>query len=215
LEALFLGYFLSLLLFFTNGRYRLPLLTILIPFASFAIHHLTVVIRRRNFKPALLLFAAFSFSLALGLAPVRGSGDRTAYYNMHGAILQNNGDHAEALQFWQASSRMRGSFSAYADLMLASEYHREGACGQARKYLDNISDSSFAAAYKYGLLGDVYASESDYSMAAAAYEKSLSINSGQLSVRQKLVKLLQRLDPARARKQSSALASIASYYQGL
>lgn len=215
LGVLFLAYFLSLLLFFTNGRYRLPLVTILIPFASLGIHRLATAVGERNLKPVPVFFVAFSCFLILGLLPVPGSRDQTAYYNMHGVILHNNGDHSQALQFWEASARMQGSFSPYADLMLAQDCYRRGAYARAKEYLDNIPDHSFAATYKYALLADVYRSEHNFPRAVAACEKSLGINSGQLSVRQKLVELLQRLDPAEAERQAALLTSIAAFHKGL
>lgn len=215
LATLCAGYFLTLVLFFTNGRYRIPLLTILIPFAALTIYRCAIAIRQHDFKLLFLFFAPFSIFLLLEFVPVKGSADQTAYYNMHGIILENRGDHSAALEFWEASSRMKGSFSPYADLMLAKVNYRNGDHKIAKKYLDHIADDSFAAAYKYDLLGDIHRSELQFSIAAGAYEKSLMINSGQLAVRQKLVKLLLRLDPVLANRQRSILLSLLSYYKGL
>ncbi|MFZ2396621.1 MAG: tetratricopeptide repeat protein [Smithella sp.] len=127
--------------------------------------------------------------LIIAFLPVRATDDMTAYYNTHAIILSSKGYHNEAMLYWKKSSAMNKPFSAFANLSLANQYYRKGLIQEGDAYLDKIGDDSFATAQKYQLLGDFLAKRQGSDTAIAAYEKSLSINSGQILTRIKLIDL--------------------------
>ena len=100
----------------------------------------------------------------------------------------------------EKSSAMNKPFSAFANLSLAGQCYRRGFIQEGNAYLDKIQDDSFAAAQKYQLLGDFLAARKDPDAAIAAYEKSLSINSGQILTRKRLVNLYQDKYPQKAQE---------------
>lgn len=216
LAAAFGAYLLTLVLFFTNGRYRLPLLTILIPFAALAVNRICSALLTRRLRLLAAYLLLLGLALALEFFPVPGSNDLTRYYNFHGIVLESSGNLPEAMHFWRQSADMDLGSSPFAHLMLADRYAKGKDFREAELHLTKIPEHSYAAAIKHSLLGDLYASQGRLDEAATAYERSLAINSGQLSVRQKLLHLLQRLDPHEASRQQAVIDQLKHYhYRGL
>ena len=193
LSLIFIAYGLTLIIFFTNTRYRLPILVILIPFAVMGAGHLFTRIKEGSFNRTFIYPAGVTiFFFVITFLPVQGTDDLTAYYNTHALVLNKKGLMSEAIQYWEESSRMNKGFSAYANLSLAGRYLGKRDFKTALQYLNKISDHSFAAANKYNLLGDIMVAQRQIEKAIAAYKKSLEINSGQRRTRFKLVKLYAR-----------------------
>jgi len=215
LAAAFGAYLLTLVLFFTNGRYRLPLLTILIPFAALAVSRICFALSARRLRLLTGYLVLLGLALALEFFPVPGSDDLTRYYNFHGIVLESSGNLPEAMRFWRQSADMDLSASPFANLMLADRCAKSNDSREAELHLAKIPEHSYAAAIKHSLLGDLYASQGRFEEAATAYERSLAVNSGQLSVRQKLLHLLQRLDPPEASRQQAVIDQLKHYYRGL
>jgi tetratricopeptide (TPR) repeat protein len=211
----FVFYASTLILFFTSDRFRLPLLVILIPFAVMGIKDLLSWVRVRQWRR---VFAYSGIAIALFVIeflPVQGTGDMTTYYNTHAIILDTNGRENEALQYWEASSKMERPSSAFANLSLAGKALGRRDIQKALGYLDKIPDASFAAAYKYDLMGDMMMAQGQIAGAIAAYERSLDINSGQRGPRRKLVKLYWRVDREKALREFETLEYISSFYDFL
>ena len=150
--------------------------------------------------------------LIVAFLPVRATDDTTAYYNTHAIILSSKGYNNEAMLYWKKSSEMNKLFSDYANLSLAGRYYRKGLLQEGNTYLDKIGDDSFAAAQKYQLLGDFFTDRKDPDAAIAAYEKSLSINSGQIMPRKKLIDLYRVKDPQKVQEELQTLRYIESFY---
>ncbi|MFH1784673.1 MAG: glycosyltransferase family 39 protein, partial [bacterium] len=212
LSAVFFIYASTLILFFTNVRVRLPLLVILIPFAAIGVNNLISYIREKQSKK-LGIFAAITITfLVIEFLPVQDTDDMTAYYNTHAIILNSKGFENEAIRYWENSSRMNKHYSAFANLSLAGEYYRRRNIQKALYYLNKISDDSFAAAYKYELIGDMMASQQQMQKAISAYEKSVEINSGRRITRSKLVKIYWKTDKQKALEEHDKLEYISSFY---
>ncbi|HVO83145.1 MAG TPA: glycosyltransferase family 39 protein [Syntrophobacteria bacterium] len=213
LAALFYGA--TLVAFLPNARYRLPLLAILIPFAALGLMRVCSTCPRSSRKSLVLYVATALLVLGVEFLPLPGVGDLTQYYNLHALLLDAKGHSDEAVQFWRRSSEMKGAFSSYADLSLAGKFLEgrdfEGAFACARR----ISDTSFAAPLKYELLGDTWAMEGNWAEAAKAYGRSLEINSGEITVRRKLIQVLKRIDPEAARHEAERLRTILAFYDPL
>jgi predicted negative regulator of RcsB-dependent stress response len=107
---------------------------------------------------------------------------------------------------------MNKPFSDFANLSLAGQYYRKGFIQEGNAYIDKIGDDSFAATQKYQLLGDFFADKKNPDAAIAAYEKSLSINSGQILPRKKLIDLYRAKDPQKTQEELQTLRYIESFY---
>lgn len=215
LAATAFAYVATLILTFINGRYRLPLLAVVIPFAPVGLRQ-AVVYWREGHTGRLCFFVLSLCCFAILLfTPIRGANDMSLYYNLHGNILQQAKRQGEAIDFWQKSAELNGTFSDSAKLALAAASYRKGDLPMAKRYLQQIADQSYAAARRYALTGDILLAEGNWREAADAYEKSLTINTSQDEVRRKLLSLLDTLDPSGAHRQYLQRAGILAFDKGL
>jgi 4-amino-4-deoxy-L-arabinose transferase-like glycosyltransferase len=206
------AYAFTLIAFFTSGRYRLPMATLLIPFAVLGLTYITEAIRGRNFRTGGAYIALALVFLMVGNLPVRATDDKTAYYNTQALIMNTTGLQSGAEYYWNLSSDMNKPFSAFANISLAARYFQKNDLQRGYAYLNKIGDDSFAVAQKYDLIGDVLLSQQNFIGAADYYEKSLSINSGQRRTLLKLIRLYQKIDPARAPQYEDRLRYVSSFY---
>jgi len=212
LAAILLAYGSTMIIFLCSTEYRLPLLTVLIPFAVFFLHSLHGMVRTDKRKQAMNLFGVAVFFAVVEFLPVPPTGDLTAFYNTHAIALKDAGRLDEAMEYWKTSSTMQGIFSDFANLSLAGKYLSRKDIDQAQASLAKISDDSIAAAYKYDLQGDILLYGKNIDAAVGSYEKSLSINSGQRVPQIKLARIFERIDPARGEKEKKKLEYISSFY---
>jgi hypothetical protein len=212
LSAILVAYSLPLVLVFPNARYRLPIFIILIPFFVRGIIDFISSLRARKVKPASAYVLLALLFVVVGFLPLRGTGDMTAYLNTHAVVLSSRGDEAEAIRYWEKSSLMNQSYSALADLSLAAVYLNRRDTPKALHYLERIPDTSFAAATKYLLQGDVYVIEKQVEKAISAYQKSLDINSGIRETRKRLIQLYLKTDKKKASEEYKKLQYISSFY---
>jgi tetratricopeptide (TPR) repeat protein len=202
----------TLIIFFTNGSYRLPMLAVLIPFAALGVQQLYSDLNKKLYTLLAKHAAVCGFFLIITFLPIRATDDVTAYYNTHAIILSSKGYGNEAILYWKRSSEMNKPFSAFANISLADQYYRKGYIQEGNAYLDKIQDDSFAAAQKYQMIGDLFSYQKNLDAAIAAYEKSLSINSGQRLPREKLIDLYKIKDPQKAQSELQTLRYIESFY---
>jgi len=216
--AIFALYALSLIVFFTTTRYRLPLFAILLPWAALGLYQLPAICRRRRDRgPAeLIIFSSsLAFFLFIQFLPLPGKGDLTAYLNTHAINLSEKRLLPEAIAAWEQSSRWHGRYSVFADLSLAGIYFRRGQEDKGKFHLDRIPADSFAAAQKFETAGDQLARQRRWPEAAQAYEQALAINYGLRSVWLKLIRVKQIIAPAEAGKQEAAYRGVSSFYNVL
>jgi 4-amino-4-deoxy-L-arabinose transferase-like glycosyltransferase len=210
--SLFIFYGATLVVFFTSDRLRLPLLTLLIPFAVLGAGRFVRFMKAKSYKQAApYALAVIVFSIIAGM-PVRATQDRTSYYNTHANILLYKGFGPEAVSYWKQSSQMNGSYSAFANLSLARIYYLRGDHALGDQHLDRIRAGSFAEAWKYDLYGDALMKSGRKDKAEQAYARSLEINSGNRSVMIKLMQLYEGSDPRRARQMEKKIQYISSFY---
>jgi 4-amino-4-deoxy-L-arabinose transferase-like glycosyltransferase len=213
LSLIFLCYGSTLIIFFTNIRIRLPLLVILIPMAVMGFQKAIQNGRQGHRKFAAAYFIVAAVLFVAEYLPLPGTDDISGYYNTHAICLNSSGRKNEAMAYWEMSSQMNRSYSAYANLSLANIYRRRNDYDKAVSYLNKISDSSFAAADKYEMIGDMLVNQHQTGKAIAAYEKSLAINSGRRRPRRKLLRLLKNFDRKRYSTQHQKLLYISSFYK--
>jgi hypothetical protein len=202
----------TLVIFFTNARYRIPLLSILIPYAALGGADLMETFRRHRFRRAGIFTAAVLVLAVVEFLPIRATDDRTAYYNTHAMILDSKGFENEAILYWWQSSKMNRPFSAFANLSLANKFFRRGLLPEGNGYLDRIPDNSFAAAPKYEIRGDILMRQQKTEEAVRAYERSLAINSGQRRILFMLIQIYQKMDPPKAAVLEARLKYISGFY---
>ncbi len=212
LLAIFCFYGLTLVAFFCNTRYRLPMVIILIPYAVIGLKEFIAAIK--NQKKQKIIAYSFLVILFAGIAhlPVKGTKDLSAYYNTHAIILNKKGNHREAVKYWIKSSEMNQSFSAFANLSLAGTQLRLGNIAKARYYLDRINDESFAVAMKHEMQGLIYEALGQFDKTIAEYRKALEINTGLRRVHKKLIRVYQRVDRQQAKNQIELLNYIETFY---
>lgn len=212
LAWMFFLYAATVIAFNINTRYRLPVLTLLIPFAVIGMAQLFVWIKQRNRPEILKYLSAAVLFLIIEWLPISGTGDMTAYYNTHALILDTRGNETEAMVYWEQSSMAQKPYSAYANLFLAGKYFDQGNQDKALSYIEKIPDNSFAVAAKYALVGDMMAARGNDKAAIAAYKKSLQINSGQRRIRRALFKLYWKTNRQKALDEYRELKTISSFY---
>jgi 4-amino-4-deoxy-L-arabinose transferase-like glycosyltransferase len=212
LSIIFLAYAATLVIFFSSTRMRLPLLVILIPLAVVGVADLVSFIGKRWSRRAVIYSAIVLAFFVIEFLPVQGTGDLTAYYNMHAIILHQKGFPSEAVKYWEESSRMNKPFSAFANISLAGKCLSIRDLQKADYYLDKIPDESFAAASKYELKGEIMLIQGRTDEAVSAFEKSLDINSGQLRVWKKLLGIHFKTDKDRAFQEFEKYKYVSSFY---
>jgi len=216
LTVIFLSYTMTLLAFYVSSRYHVPLMVIVIPCMAAALRQIILAVRQPGNRRILFFYACTTLLFAaLQLLPIPGAGDKTAYINFHAAALKSAGRLPEALALWQQSAMHNGTYSDFARLVLADHYVDQADPTASVRSLNQIPDNSFAAAYKYSALGDLYKAKRQYTEALACYNESLSLNSGQLGTRRKLINILANLQSPQAPSQIAMFHHIRSFYRGL
>jgi len=213
LSLIFFLYGLTLIAFFTNTRYRLPMLVILIPFTVMGIDNVVSYVKHRQWNRIGIYSAIFLGFIIMEFLPVRATDDMTPYYNTHAIILDSKGLEEEAVQYWGKSSEMNRPASALANYMLAVKRIKTGDFQNALYCLDKIPDSSFAAAPKYELIGDMMIRLRQIDKAIQAYEKALEINSGKRRIRIKLSRIYFSIDRKRSMEEYEKFKYLSSFYK--
>lgn len=211
-QLLFVIYTITLILFFTNTRLRLPMVVFLIPFAVSGIQQAVKWLIHRKHPPLVLYSSIVALFFIIEFLPIRGTNDLTAPLNIHAINLYKKGQKQEAVNYWAHSLKLNGSYSEFAALALAAHYISLNTPEKAMQLVENISDNSFAAAYKYEKIGDILRHSGDLAGAKKAYEKALEINSGQRRVMHKLIRLYQPQDSLKALQMKEKLSFISSFY---
>jgi len=212
ISLIFILYASTLVLFYTSTRFRLPLLIILIPFAIIGIQNLLSNIKIRRLKAVAAYSIVVILFFIVEFLPLQATDDMTPYYNTHAIILSSRGFEDEAMRYWEEASRMDTQVSSYVNVSLAGKYYRKGDVRKALFYLEKIPDGSFAASYKYEMIGDIILDQGDVKKAVSAYKKSLEVNSGRREIREKLIKIYWRIDKKKALDEYEILQYISSFY---
>jgi 4-amino-4-deoxy-L-arabinose transferase-like glycosyltransferase len=212
LAALAATYAATLVLFAVNARYRLPLVVALIPFAAAGAFHLARAVAERRVGAAVAFAGTAALFGAIEFLPLPGAGDLSGYASTHALLLDGRGEREAAVRMWDEASRMRGAFSPIADLFLAGKAADRGDLREAFRRARSIPDASFAAAAKHALLGDLHQRAGDGRRAAAEYERSLAVNSGQRRIRGELIRLYARSAPEKVAREKRELARVESFF---
>ena len=205
-------YAMSLVLFFNNSRYFLPLMVVFIPYACIFLKHLVTRFQSKAYQKILPGLAAAIVFYGAAFLPIAGSGDLSAYYNTHANILNKSGRTSEAIQYWQIPAGTKQRYSDFSCLSLAIHHFKNQDFRNTVHYLNLISADSYAGATKFALMGDLFQITGQIQQAYQSYRQSMQINSGQLAVQAKIVRLLQQTDRTKVSKELEQLRNIATYY---
>jgi 4-amino-4-deoxy-L-arabinose transferase-like glycosyltransferase len=211
LFLIFLAYGATLVVFYTNTRYRLPLLLILIPLAVQGVRGGLTALRQRAPGRAAVYGGLCAAFFVLEFLPLPGAHDLSAPYNNVAAILSSRGDRSGALRYWREITRMDRPDKGL--LALARDAYIRRDLQGAAAYLDRIPEGSFAGAFKYELRGDILRDQGKTAGAAAAYRRSLEINWGRIPPRERLLALYRETDPQKAAQMERELRAVASHYR--
>lgn len=194
LLGVLLAYGASMVLVFSNMRIRAPLVLILVPCA---VEGLRWALRRR--WGARAGFAALTLGFAaLEALPVRATPDATGPRNQCGGGLLARGDREGALEQWVTSASLGGVYSGMARISIATRLAEpRGDLAGARAWLEQVPDDSVSVAAKYAALGRILEKQGHLREAAAALERSISVNGAALEARRDLLRLYRTVAPDR------------------
>lgn len=202
----------TLVIFFVNARFRVPLLIVLIPFSIICVKELIELIANRRFKEVGLLSLTIVIFFIISNLPVKGANEYAKYYNTYANILDAVGEEEQAIAYWEESAAMNERSSAIAFISLALKQMDDGNFEKAYDYLNRVPDTASCVARKYDVLGDLEQKRRNAEKAVNYYKKALEINSGLLDIRLKLLRYYIDSDHESALNEYRTIREIARYY---
>jgi tetratricopeptide (TPR) repeat protein len=178
LYAFILSYTFSVVLFFVTSRYRMPVVAILLLFASGAVWQTVVYLRKGRFKIGLLSIGAFFLLALLTNSDLFGTGiapDVQNYYTL-GTVYSRKGEFNEAVDCYRRAIELDSTF-ADPHNNLGNIYARRGDMTAARsEFLRALALDPYFSKANFNL-GNTYYSEGDFESAARLYEKAVGCDS--------------------------------------
>lgn len=176
----------TLVLLYTNTRYRLPMMVVIIPMAVLFVGWLHAAVRSRNRSAVAGFLGCAGLVAGVGHLPLLGTDDMTAYWNTHAIVAAGAGQRDEAVRWWTRSAETSWPYAAYARLSLAGECLQRGEEAESLAHLSRIGVGDLAAAARFEMEGDIAVSHGRLEEAVRCYLRALSVNSGTLPVYRKL-----------------------------
>jgi tetratricopeptide (TPR) repeat protein len=176
-----LSYMIGVVIFFVNGRFRLPVAPVLIIFASYAFFHLLATARtnRAGLFPVVGLLAVFAFAVDydyVAFRGVRSIDEAVSHYEIANAYLKM-GDKDRALSHFEEAAEMQRKYPtrSYAqiggtiDFNIGMIYWERGLYSRAIEALERIPDADPRSFQAKALLGDSYVKKGRAGDAVALY----------------------------------------------
>jgi 4-amino-4-deoxy-L-arabinose transferase-like glycosyltransferase len=163
-----LAYMLGVTVFFVNARFRLPVVPLLIVFASFSVHYLIATIRENKKLFALLLLLTAIFTLAVNydfftIRKTRSNHLAISHYTLGSALIRKEKKDKAITQYEMAYRHFNQNPTQAYELIarevnykLGALYWEKGECQKTiriLKYIRGEDDQSIAS---MGFLGDCY-----------------------------------------------------------
>jgi tetratricopeptide (TPR) repeat protein len=180
-----LSYMIGVVIFFVNGRFRLPVAPVLVIFASYAFFHLLATARtnRAGLLPSAALLALFVFVVDydyVAFRGVRSIDEAVSHYEIANAYLKE-GDKDKALSHFEEAAGMQRKYPtrSYAqiggtiDFNIGMIYWERGLFSRAIEALERIPDSDPRSFQAKALLGDSYVKKGRAGDAVALYTNML------------------------------------------
>ena len=180
-----LSYMLGVVVFFVNGRFRLPVAPVLIIFASYAILYAFSAARARSAETVRIaaFLAVFVFAVDydyIAFRGVRSIDEAVSHYEIANACLKK-GDKDMALSHFEEAAAIQRKYPtrSYAqiggtiDFNLGMIYWERGLYSRAIEALERIPDADPRAFQAKALLGDSYVRKGRPGDAIALYTRML------------------------------------------
>jgi tetratricopeptide (TPR) repeat protein len=183
-----LTYMASVVAFFVNGRFRLPVAPVLIVFASYACFHsyLAFRARSRDMLPVVAVLALAVFVVDYDYVVFRGVrsfDESVSFYELGNASLKA-GDNAAALSYFEQAYAIQQKYptrgyeqiAGNVDFNLGLLYWEKGLYSRAAGALVRVPDGDPRALQARALLADTYTKKGEPQEAIALYTKLLQTN---------------------------------------
>jgi tetratricopeptide (TPR) repeat protein len=176
--ALIFSYMFSVILFFVTSSFRLPVIPLLIIFASYSIYWLVEEIKNKQRRPLLvslsILMALFLIT-NVNLFGVNGS-DLSGTYNTLGIAYTQKGWYDSAISIFQEGVKANPN-SPLPHLYLGNAYYKKGYGDEAINEYNQAINLDPNLAIAYSDLGYVYDQMDRDEDAFQAYKKALEVDS--------------------------------------
>jgi tetratricopeptide (TPR) repeat protein len=176
-----LSYMIGVVIFFVNGRFRLPVAPVLVIFASYAFFHLfeTARTNRSGLAPVAGLLAVFVFAVDYDYVVFRGVrsiDEAVSHYEIANAYLKS-GDKDRALSHFEEAAGIQRKYPtrSYAqiggtiDFNIGMIYWERGLYSRSIEALERIPDADPRSFQAKALLGDAYVKKGRAGDAVALY----------------------------------------------
>ncbi len=175
ITALFvLSYIFSIVLFFINARYRLPLLGVFIPVAAFGLLQQRDALQSQKWGRLVFLTVVELLGFAVVLFHlVQHDGGLREYINA-GDGLQQNKKYDEALSFYRKALAVDPDYSK-AHAAMAHAYSEMGRWDEARGHYEAAIASDPRNSFAYTNLGMFYDKRGDLDRAEALFNKAIEV----------------------------------------
>lgn len=181
-----LTYMVGVVAFFVNARFRLPIVPVLIIFASYAVFHFITVYKQKSFEllktAAILLLCIVAVNYDfLTFRENKTHEDSISHYSLGNAYLKMNKKESAIAEFEEARNTYRryprSSYSLIArnvDYNLGLLYWETGRCPEAIEALERVGGSDEYAFIAMERLAACYIEQGRLQDATRIYEKMLS-----------------------------------------
>ncbi|MCK4386104.1 MAG: tetratricopeptide repeat protein [candidate division Zixibacteria bacterium] len=176
--AFILSYMFSVILFFVTSRFRLPVIPLLIIFASFSLYWLVEKIRNKQTRPffvSLTILIPLFLMVNSNLFGVNKP-NLSATYNTLGIVYAQKGWYDSAISVYQKSIEANPT-SPLPHLHLGNVYYKKGYWDEAIKEYEQAIDLDPHMAKAHNHLGYVYDRRDRDEEAFKAYKRALEIDS--------------------------------------
>lgn len=183
-----LAYMAGVVVFFVNGRFRLPVTPVLIIFASYAVFHLIVAVRSKSVDTLkvmlILLVCVFVVNYDyISFRGVRALDEAISYYELGNAYLRVDDKEAALREYESAHSVQvhyptRGylQIAGTVDYNIGTIYWEKGLYARAIEALERVSDHDPRATQAKGILADCYVKRGRVEDAIRIYHMMLANN---------------------------------------
>jgi tetratricopeptide (TPR) repeat protein len=180
-----LSYMIGVVIFFVNGRFRLPVVPVLIIFASYALLHTYAAVRAKSrdlvrIVPILAVCVFIVDTDYIVFRGVRAFDETVAHYELANAYLKK-GDKYSALSEFERANEIQKKYptpgysqiSGAVDLNIGMMYWEKGLYSRAAEAFERISDTDQNVVARNGYLADCYLKTGRIADAIALYQKSI------------------------------------------
>ncbi|MEJ2721716.1 MAG: tetratricopeptide repeat protein, partial [bacterium] len=186
---LFVGaYMVGVVIFFVNGRFRLPVTPVLIIFAAYGVQHLIVSLRTRSadLLKGILILGVCTFIVDydyVSFRGVRSLDEAISYYELGNAYLKLGNEDAALAEYEKAHAvQTRYPTRGYADIAgtidynIGAIYWQKGLYARAIEALERVPKNDPRANQAGGMLADCYLKRGRPEDAIRIYKSILAEN---------------------------------------